>query len=173
MPNWIEGTFRARGEKENIKKFLMEGLSPSSSFGCEEEIKKEISFEEDNYLEFKYTLENKEDDSKRKSPTSLHIPKTRRNFVELDSWGEICVYKSKNSNDFMFATRFKGAWAIDTDAIKEIAKEYEIDIRINGFERGMEFEQLFEVNREGWTACESVIQYMDYIWECPMPLLGG
>lgn len=173
MPNWINGTFRARGTKENIKKFLMEGLSPSSSFGCEEKVEREIIFEDDDYFEFKYTLENKEDDSKRNSPESLHIPNTRRNFVELDSWGEITVHKTKNSEDFMFATRFKGAWAIDTDAIKDIAKEYEIDIRVNGFECGMEFEQLFEVNRTGWIACESVIQYMDYTWECPMPLLGG
>ena len=173
MPNWIEGTFRARGTKENIKKFLMEGLEPSSSFGCEQKIKREINDEEDNYFEFKVSLIDKDDNQGKESQISLHIPKTRRNFVELDSWGEITAHKTQNSDDFVFATRFKGAWSIDTDAIKEIAKEFEIDIRVNGYECGMEFEQLLEVNRSGWIVCDSVIQYMDYTWECPMPLLGG
>jgi hypothetical protein len=59
------------------------------------------------------------------------------------------------------------------DKIVEIAKKYKIDIRVNGYEKGMEFEQLFEVSRNGEVKCESFIQYADYTWECPMPLLGG
>lgn len=173
MPNWIEGTFRARGTKENIKKFLIEGLQPTGSFGIDDKIKREIIDDTDDYLEINYKLDKQEDDTKTTHPESLYIPKTRRNFVEMNSWGDIYAHKNKNSDDFVFATNFKGAWAIDTDAIKEIAKEYEIDIRVNGFECGVEFEQLFEVNRNGWITCESVIQYMDYTWECPMPLLGG
>ena len=151
----------------------MEGLAPSSSFGCDQKIKREITCEEDYYLEFKVSLIDEDDNQGKESQISLHIPKTRRNFVDLDSWGEINACKPQNSDDFVFATRFKGAWAIDTDAIKEIATEFQIDIRVNGYECGMEFEQLFEVNRSGWVACESVIQYMNYTWECPMPLLGG
>jgi hypothetical protein len=29
------------------------------------------------------------------------------------------------------------------------------------------------VSRNGEVKCESFIQYADYTWECPMPLLGG
>jgi hypothetical protein len=29
------------------------------------------------------------------------------------------------------------------------------------------------VSRKGEVKCESFIQYADYTWECPMPLLGG
>ena len=28
MPNWIRGDLKVRGTKENIKKFLLEGLEP-------------------------------------------------------------------------------------------------------------------------------------------------
>ena len=169
MPNWVKGTFRARGEKENIKRFIMEGLTPVDFGGNEQNISREIN-DDDDYFDVTFKIES--ENTKNEYPEYLHIAGTRRQFLEDLCFGEINIYKNKNG-DYQFAQTFKGAWAIDTDAIKEIAKEYEIDIRVNGFECGMEFEQLFEVNRKGWIACESVIQYMDYTWECPMPLLGG
>lgn len=171
MSNWIEGTFRFRGLKENVKKFIMEGLQPS--FRCEEKLQRKIEFEEDDYIEIKFTLNDKKEDSKKKYPDYLYIPHTSRTFVELDSYGYISANKCEKSNDLVCATNFKATWSIDTEAIVKVAKEYQIDIRINGYERGMRFEQLVEVNRRGVIRCESVIQYEDYIWECPMPLLGG
>ena len=30
MPNWIEGTMKLRGKRENIRRFFLEGLDPSS-----------------------------------------------------------------------------------------------------------------------------------------------
>lgn len=164
MANWCEGTFRARGTKENIKKFLVEGLEPISRFNVTEEIKRKIE-DYDNSFDVTYTHENQEVDS-------LYIPYSKRNFMEL-GYGMISAYKIRNSDDFMFAKEFKGAWSIDFDAIKKIATEYKIDIRVNGYECGMEFEQLYEVDREGTIKCDSFIQYSNYIWECPMPLLGG
>lgn len=173
MPNWIEGTFRCRGSKENIKKFIMEGLQPISNFGCDEKLQRENYFEDDDYIEIIFTLNEQENDSKRKHPKSLYIPHTHRHFVELYRFGEISAFRNQNSNDFVCATKFRGAWGIDTDAIVSVAKEFQIDIRVNGYESGMEFERLFEINRNGVIKCDSFIQYQDYIWECPMPLLGG
>lgn len=86
--------------------------------------------------------------------------------------GEIYAYKKENG-EFQFSSSFKSAWAIDTEPLANIAKKYEIDIRVNGYEMGMQFEQLLEVSRNGTVKCESFIQYEDYEWECPMPLLGG
>lgn len=173
MPNWIEGTFRARGSKENIKKFIMEGLQPVSFFGCDDKIQRKIEFEEDDYIEINFKLDNQNEDQKMKHPKELYIPHTKRNFVELNNWGDITVNSCKKNNDFIFATDFKGAWAIDTEAIVQVAKEFQIDIRVNGYECGMEFEQLLEVDRNGTIKCDSCIEYIDYTWECSMPLLGG
>ena len=47
MANWVEGTFRGRGPKENIKKFIIEGLSPISRMGKEYKIKKELNDNDD------------------------------------------------------------------------------------------------------------------------------
>lgn len=54
MSNWIKGSFRARGPKENIKKFIMEGLGPIGLIIGEEKIKKELICEDDEFLEFAF-----------------------------------------------------------------------------------------------------------------------
>lgn len=171
MPNWIEGTFRARGGKENIKRFLMEGLTPVGFFGEYENISKEIYCDDGDCLTviFKHT----NNDNEIKDAKTLHIKDTRRQFIEDLCCGEISAFRKKSNDEFQFATNFKGAWSLDEDAFVKIAKEFKIDIRVNGFERGMEFEQLLEVGRNGVIRCQSVIQYDDYEWQCPMSLLGG
>lgn len=168
MPNWIEGTFRARGEKEKIKKFLLEGIGACNGLKITTDID-----EDDNSLTVTFkNPEVDENDFKNKYHNTLYINNTRRNFIEDLCLGDIYAYKNSNE-EFQFATSFKSAWAIETDPYVEIAKQYEIDIRVNGFECGMEFEQLLEVSRTGQIKCESFIQYDDWIWQCPMPLLGG
>ena len=169
MPNWIEGTIRFRGSKENIKRFATEGLQLCGGIG---EKRTEISYEEDDYIEICISQVSNEKDSERQYPRRMYIPHTRRNFVDGDM-NDICIHKNKKRDDFVLVLEFRGAWAIDTDGLTAVAKEYEIDIRVNGYELGMEFEQLFEVSRKGTVRCDSVIQYEDYSWECPMPLLGG
>ena len=37
MPNWCAGTLRVRGAKENLTKFVLEGLQPVTHFGSETE----------------------------------------------------------------------------------------------------------------------------------------
>jgi hypothetical protein len=164
MPNWIEGTFRARGSKENIKKFLLEALEPCVGYDQNKELLKEIIYEEDSYIEIEFKY------SEEEYPKTLHIAGTHRQFVE-----NICTIeanKTKNG-EFQLALDYKGAWSIDQEHFIELAKKYEVDIKVNGYERGMEFESLFEVNRKGQVICDCYKEYSDYIWECPMPLLGG
>lgn len=172
MPNWIEGTFRARGSKENVIKFIMEGLQLAPNFLRDEKIKRKIELDDDCYIEISFELDKQDENSKKKHPDELYIPHTKRTFIQLE-YGRIFVHECEKSNDFVFATNCKSAWAIDTESIASVAKEFQIDIRVNGYEKGMEFEQLVEVNRRGVTKCDSFIQYEDYTWQCPMPLLGG
>ena len=169
MPNWCEGTFRARGEKEKIKKFLLEGLD--ACYGLK--ITTDIVEDDDSLIVTFKNPEVDEKDFKNKYHNILYINNTRRNFIKDLCCGDIYAYKKKSNGEFQFATSFKSAWAIGTDQYVEIAKQYEIDIRVNGFECGMEFEQLLEVSRTGQIICESFIQYDDWNWQCPMPLLGG
>lgn len=168
MPNWIEGTFRARGSKENIKRFLLEALKQCGGYGENKEILKEISYEEDDCIgiEFKYAGGEEE------YLKTLYIAGTQHQFIENLRMGIVEAKETKNG-EFQLALHYKGAWSIDKEHFIEIAKKYEVDIRVNGYECGMEFEQLFEVNRKGNVICDLFKKYDDYIWECQMPLLGG
>lgn len=102
MPNWVEGSFRARGSKEEIKKFILEGLGPIGLIIGEEKIKKEIIYEDNEFLEF--TFERIDD---CKEVEMLHISGLNRHFLELKA-GCINTYKTKK-DDFYFASYFKSA----------------------------------------------------------------
>ena len=94
MANWIEGTFRARGSKENIKRFLLEALEPCSRFGKNKEILKEITYEEDNYLEMEFKYADGEEE-KEEYVKTLYIAGTLRQFVENLFCGTIEANKKK------------------------------------------------------------------------------
>lgn len=77
MANWVEGTFRARGSKDNIKRFIMEGLNAVSYLG-KEKIKKELYYEDDDSLEFRIERTDIDEDVE-----TLHIAGTNRNFYTI------------------------------------------------------------------------------------------
>ena len=53
-----------------------------------------------------------------------------------------------------------------------LKKDYEIDFRFYGFERGMEFNQEVIIEN-GELKADNEIIYDDYFWECPCPNMGG
>lgn len=65
-----------------------------------------------------------------------------------------------------------GAWSLDTSRLKCLSEQYELDFRIYGFERGMEFNHEFEVHK-GTIIKDDEIKFTDYQWECPCPEMGG
>lgn len=70
------------------------------------------------------------------------------------------------------AVEVKQAWSFDTDQWVAISKKYDLDIRLFGFECGMQFMQSIEIIN-GELTIDECIECDDYVWECPMPLLGG
>lgn len=165
MPNWCVGTLKVRGEKEDIKRFLTDGLKPivpviasilAHMKGEETEVKEpSVEIEEDEYS-ITLTLPKEAD--------GFHVKGTYRNFIESR---EIEWYY-----DEILKLDYRGAWSIDTAALTEISKEYNLDFRIYAFERGMEFNVEFEVSK-GNVINNHEIKFDDYEWECICPELGG
>lgn len=157
MPNWVKGTFKARGARENIEKFVLNGLEGVGFFGnAVGEIK--ITYQHEDETDFSFG-----------DADCMWIKDTHRHFLEC---GGIEAYERRDGS-FIFYCPFKAAWGIDEDSIAALAKEYGIKIRANGFECGMEFEQTVEADENGNIVLSEVKKYDDYSWECPMPGMGG
>lgn len=159
MPNWCEGSLKVRGKIENVKKFFLEGLK------CYEY----------NYKNFSQTIDKEAIELKEDSKDEVwirinkiaHISGTRRAFIENTDI-ELIPERGYTTT----AVNVKQAWYMCAEEFLEIAKKYNIDIRLYGFERGGEFNQEIIIEN-GEIIKNDEIKFDDYVWECPMPELGG
>lgn len=167
MPNWCEGVLKVRGQKENIKKFMLEVLKPiqnelgmiiaeTRGLPMPESIKVEIVYDDDD----EFTI---------KSSSGFYIEGTRRNFTESN---RLEFYHNNKDEAILVIDNFKAAWGIDSEPYAAISKEYDIDVKIYGFERGMEFNQEIEIIK-GEVITDREISFTDYTWDCIFPNIGG
>ena len=156
MPNWIEGTLKLRGSTENLKRFFTDFLG-SPSYG----IKPEKQIEELVETNFESTERWHEVDIK----DLTYIKGTIRAFLDPCE-----VYWEGEQGTIALSVR--QAWTFVPEEFAAISKECELDVRLFGFECGMEFCQEVEIIG-GEVIFDNTIQYDDWYWECPMPRLGG
>ena len=164
MPNWCKGNLKIRGKKENIIKFLEDGTSLLDGICDPKEIKPEVKLNDYGEIEIKNI-------NKEKGIDILYIKGTRRHFIDpIES--EIYIYDTGKEEQIICLEDFKAAWGIDVDTLRIISSRYSIDIKIYGFERGMEFNQDIEIIK-GKIIKNEEIKYENYQWECVNPNLGG
>lgn len=151
MPNWSEGCLKVRGKAVNVKKFILEGLTPVDFFGTELP-KLELSDIED--------VESDKD---------CRIEGITRGFVE-NLLVDFSFVEDEETFTAVLDTKF--AWAADAEELLALCQKYGVDMKLYAFERGGEFNQdilivgglIFRDNR---------IEFEDYNWECICPTLGG
>lgn len=160
MPNWIEGTMKLRGKREDIYRFFKEGLDPSSWAGESTKIEEQVfDYSGENYLDFCF----------KDQP---HIKETRRAFIT-----DTEVYMENDTG--IVCVDVKQAWGFDAGRETEdlanweaISDEYNLDIKLFGIESGMEYTQEVIIIR-GRKPIVNVKQYEDWEWDCPFPNMGG
>lgn len=149
MPNWIEGILKIRGNDNDIRSFIENGLKPCAG-----------RFENDPD-HFVRKISNEE----YFIAANAYIDNSRRMFVADDC--KIFLFE-----DNTYYLPIKQAWGFEPDDFIYISKTYNLDLRITGFERGMGFDQEIEVIN-GEITLDKSTDYNDYWWECPCPTLGG
>ena len=164
MGNFIEGTFRAHGTKDSIHRFIMESLEPPFNGWNGEEEKPYIQFDGETYW---MMFPNAYLDG-----TSGQFIKPKYNPFEVYN-----VNPEKEDSDwYMFVCDYLGQWEIDCEGIVRLAKEYCVGIRVNGYDCNTMKEELLEVNSDGEVTQYHIETYRnvkDWLWNCPMPNLGG
>lgn len=161
MPNWIDGTMKLRGKREDIKRFFNERVEGSSGFTREESVEDRSN---ENELEFIFKNEP-------------WVEGTRRMFIKD---GDVFMLQEEG----VCCVNIKQAWSFssreekDLEVLQEIADKFHIDIRLYGIECGVEFVQEVIVrhcdeNGRSPRIIDNCIQYENWDWDCPFPNMGG
>ena len=151
MPNWCVGTLRVRGKSKDLQNFVLKGLKPVDFLGNE---CSKIELDEFGYVT---------------SDEMCWIEGTRRGFVnDLN----VCIEETEDDLIQTIALDVKFAWAILADDLLKICKKYNVDMKIYGFEQGMEFNQIIEIIN-GKILNDAELHFEDYCWDCICPNMGG
>lgn len=157
MPNWCEGTLKVRGNFENVRNFILNGLSSTYDDLINDEIQKSfLDIWNDDEEYFEAEIER-----------TCYLDGTRRGFID-NSY----IYMNNEDEYSVLLLNARFAWCIFPEELLKICKEYGVDMKITAFERGAEFVQELEIVN-GEIIQNKEIEYDDYRWDCPYPLLGG
>ena len=162
MANWCNGPLKIRGKTENVLKYLNEKIGG-----------------------YKFSL-NKHDDLEYETAAQNELMKATANpLYQVNRIGEFIntrrCYAQSNPDGFrvehdnmlnVIFTDVECAWTFDIDGFVALSKEYEIDFKFFGYERGMEYNQDIEISKGELIKFEE-IQFSDYFWDCREPLRGG
>ena len=159
MPNWCEGMLKIRGKQEDVFNLLADNLQVWKVVTIRDGMREELD---------KEAIEIDREDETIYVEKTAYIKGTRRNFVEPN---EINVWKRKDGNACI-AVEFRAAWGVESEPYIELSKVYNVDIKIEAFERGMEFSRYILIEN-GNLKEDKETGYDDYVWECVMPNLGG
>ena len=166
MPNWCDGNIRVRGTYDRIVKFFKETLVALKADEKGEIVEVPIKVIKDGDF---HTVLCK--------PDKLNIQEfwfqgSKRQFLKRKSV-HLTDYSDEDFQEIVICVHgFHGAWGIDLDAFETYAKKYGVDIKIVGYERGMEFVEWAEFLRDGQVK-EKTERFDDWDWDCPWPNLGG
>lgn len=149
MPNWIEGTIKLRGKREDIARFIRDKVDN----GCEY-----VHVDDYGAIEVNITRYYN------------YVEDTRRMFIL-----EGC--DSLDEEDGIICLPVKQAWsfkadAVDRERLEVLARKYDIDIKLYGIECGAQFEQEITVSHKG-EVIYKFQEYEDWDWECKFPRMGG
>ena len=159
MPNWIEGTLKLRGKREDIRRFLKNEIVASTWYGETPDVSEQVIDDSgDDYLDFTFKDEPWIKDTRRAFITSKY-------FLMTEDYG-VAVFDIKQAWSFHATDKDLERW-------KEISQKYKVDLKLYGIECGVGFCHEIIITDEGNRVIENEIQYEDWDWDCPFPNMGG
>lgn len=170
MPNWITGSLKLRGSYDNIINFFENGLNVyhghwNSDTG---EYKERVVPKSDWLKMEEFSANGGRECDITISNYWAYIEGTKRAFISDGTW--LCIDDSDSPT--VASMEINQAWGFKAEEFLEIAKKYNLDIRLWGLESGMGFGQEIVIENEELMK-DQIIKYEDFQWEAPMPWLGG
>ncbi len=141
--DWVEGTLKVRGDKSDIKKFLIGAIESVDEKEC-------LITEDENEIVVRLP-----DESER-----FYVKNSYRNFI----YGSKIVWDKVW--EVLLIPGYHGPASIDTKHLAALSAEYNVDLKIFAYLHGIEYSIDFEVHK-GKIIKEEEATDEDYIWECP------
>lgn len=174
MPNWCEGSLKLRGKSDNILKFFKEGVNVyrhvfESGEWTTKQLEHDACFaiyheEQSEDGEGYYEINLLEDE--------LYIEETNRAFI-LNRTND---YLYIPDGDFSITyCNVQQAWDFRTEDWLNIARKYNLDLKLYGIEYGCGFVREIEIVNGKVLLDESnnYGSYENFKWNCPFPWIGG
>lgn len=176
MPNWIEGTMKFRGTKEELLNMLRNGFESLKSVNNQKVslIQSLMGTKSETESSNESDIEIIDGDSSIgiKSDEGIVVKGLRRAYVNQKQ-AEMEIYEEEEETDHIFIfENFSSAWGVDPKELLAFCQTHNVDAYFHGFECGMEFEQVIEIV-DGEFKKNQERRYQDYRWECPFPNFGG
>ena len=161
MPNWCEGRMKIRGKFSDVVSCLQnsfEGLKQGDNYvmvEAPENIKIHSKYIDSGVFEIRF---NK----------TVYVKHSQRAIVSGGC--DVCAQDKDSQTTAII--EIKQAWCIVAENFVEMSHDYNVDIRIQAFERGMEFYQDVIIEK-GEITRDQTKEYQDWDWDCPVPDFGG
>lgn len=149
MPNWCVGTLKVRGDKDNIREFLVNGFEPA-------------------YDATSVDVEDCEDSIVVNSGVN-NQPCYIKGLSQTLVSGEIRWYTDQV---VLVIDEVMAAWSIDVEGLVNLSERYQLDFKIYAFESEAKFNLDIEIHK-GKIIKNKEVTFTDYSWECINPILGG
>lgn len=173
MPNWCSGSLKLRGQYENQVKFFTEGLNEYNyewNFD-EKQQSVEIVVPKDKWI---HRIEEYGEAGAREFVMEIepgewvYVEGTKRAFITPG-------YIDIAENESIVAVEINQAWDFRADDWINISKKYGLDIKLWGVDHGGGFMHEIEIVKGEIVSDISKHwdNYNDFLWECPLPWLGG
>ena len=168
MPNWCEGNIRVRGTYDNIVNLFGENLVTVKYDGGQSTYIPAKVIREESYTHIQM------DKGEGFGWCDFYIKDTHRNFIDGTSFE---IWDETDGGEMVFVLDgFRSAWSfsnpVSHEAYENMAKKYNVDIKLFGIEQGCRFMQEVAYYRDGAKE-ENVTEYEDWDWKCPFPRMGG
>lgn len=171
MANWAKGYLRVKGSRENILRFIKNEMSYvaeviGEKYGIIEEKIDNFDVDSDELFIRVNSYAFKSATEKVYFPR-VYIEGTHRNFITED----IDCFFNDGENIAIFPG-FEAAWGVESEPYVEKSKKYDLEIKIDVYEKGMQFSQYIYV-ANGELLMDEERKYDNWNWDCPCPDYGG
>lgn len=174
MPNWCEGSLKLKGDPKDILRFINEGLNV---YEYDYRALHERSSNVMDKSKWMSIVDNTDSVEIYFDHDEIYVEDTQRAFINLVYTGlaKRELYIDKHKNPEICVMHVSQAWGFRDENWIEIAKKYNLDIRLTGIEQGMGFMEDLIITRDGEVTdlSPSYKDYDDFEWNCPIPFLGG